>query len=136
MPYGADSTLQLYTMCCGDKGPHPSIVHALMSTVGCPRRCNIDLEAVNPDFNEGSLLDDLGRFRGASSFTGMHRTYAGASVLVATKPAELAPGLRLLEVPATCRPPLNIVVWSCTPYTRQSFAAVELIDTQHALHFC
>jgi hypothetical protein len=30
----------------------------------------------------------------------MHRTYAGASVLVATKPAELTPALRLLEVPA------------------------------------
>jgi hypothetical protein len=65
-------------------------------------RCDINLEATNPAFNEGSLLDDLGRFRGTSSFTGMHRTYAGASVLVATKPAELTPALRLLEVPATC----------------------------------
>jgi hypothetical protein len=71
-----------------------------MPTVGCLHRCDIDLEAADQEFNEGSLLNDLGRFRGASSFTGMHRTYAGASVLVATKPAELAPALRLLEVPA------------------------------------
>ena len=71
-------------------------------TASCLRRCTVNLEATNPDFNEGSLLDDLGRYRGASSFTGMHRTYAGASVLVATKPAELKHGLRMLEVPATC----------------------------------
>ncbi len=32
------------------------------------------------------------------AFPGMHRRLAGASVLVATKPAELAAGLRLLQV--------------------------------------
>ena len=94
-----------------------------MPTAVCPQRCDVDLETADQGFNEGSLLDDLGRFRGASSFTGMHRTYAGASVLVATKPAELAPGLRLLEVPATCRSPLNNIVWLCVPCTRHSFAA-------------
>jgi hypothetical protein len=57
----------------------------------------VNIEVADPGFNEGSLMD-LGRFRGTSPFAGMHRTYAGASVLVATKPAELATGLRMLEV--------------------------------------
>jgi hypothetical protein len=61
------------------------------------RRCDVDLEVADPGFTEASLMD-LSRFRGTSTFTGMHRTYACASVLVATKPAELTAGLRMLEV--------------------------------------
>lgn len=57
----------------------------------------MDLKVTDPGFSEQSLAD-LGRFRGTSQFTGMHRQLCGASVLVATKPAELTTGLRMLEV--------------------------------------
>jgi len=57
----------------------------------------VGLEVQDPGFSVAAL-GELARPAAPAAFPGMHRRLAGASVLVATKPAELAAGLRLLQV--------------------------------------